>query len=657
MRWWLMNDLIIIKISFIVIVISLFVLLLSAVKYKQLKGKRSNKKSIHKEKALLSIYMFLMKIPIINKSLRLLKEDMARLDLTDQRSLKIKTTTLYLIGFMMNGSLVVILWVMIDVSYTFAFIILVLYLMNEEIRLHYFSKKEVDLLIQFEAFLSKVKHHYHRHHMIDEAIYDATLEVNRESFKMSLHGKKMIEVLQSVDEKSALEGYYDRAPNKYFKNFMGLCHLVKRFGDRYHHDQSVFLSNINYLKEEIKYELLRKNRLKYLFRSLAFITIVPVFFMSFFQNWAMANLPELEYLFHGVYGFIVDSMMLFIIFMTSHFLRRMKRHQRKSGRLRNKVFKNVLKIGFLRERLLSLMNRKYTKVLKIKRLLKSAAYPGSIEAFYLTRFFSFLLALILLTGMFFYGLDLKRGQIMANISEIYHDQVFKNLDVNERDIKLEKAVLKDIAPHEKKQVLSKIKETVNAYNQMHFKWWHLLIILCLSTTAYNIPFLLLIFKRKIRLMAVEDEVIQMHTIIMMLMYFKRVSVYDVLLWMEQFSDIFKKSIQQCIDDYDENEIEALNTLKAMESQSAFKRIVDNLINASERVSLEVAFDALMMEKKYYSDKRKESNKEIIEKKGMIGRLIAFIPMGLSVILYLLIPFLIFSIQSLLHYSDQIKSVL
>lgn len=639
-------------------IFSFLILISAAYKYNQLKTRKKHKGNIHKERFLISAYNFFIKIPIFNQSLRLLKEDLSRLDLTDERSLKIKVSTLFISVILINGSLLTVLWFLIDVSYTYIFIALVLYLVNEEIRLYYFSKREAELLIQFEAFLSKVKHHYHRHHMIDEAIYDATIDVNQENFKMSLHGKRMIEVLQSLEPKSALETYYDNAPNKYFKNFMGLCHLVKRFGDRRLNDQSVFLNNINYLKEEIKYELLRKNRLKYLFRSLAFITVVPVFFMSFFQNWALSNLPELEYLFHGVYGFIADSVMLFTIFITSHFLRSMKRHRKKSFELKGNIINRILKLGFISKSLTRLMNRKYTKVLKLKRLLKTSAYLGSIEQFYLTRIFSFLLTFFILTSMTFYGVQLKKAEIINRIPKTYHEIVRNNLDIEKDSLEAAGATaLKAMSSREKQAFVYRIEKTIKDYQQSVFKWWYLFAIFGFSIAAYHMPFVLLQFKGKIRLMAIEDEVIQMHTIILMLMHFKRVSVYDVLLWMEQFSDIFKKSIQQCIDHYDEDEVNALMALKTKENHSAFKRIIDNLINASERVPLNIAFDALQMEKKYYSDKRKEANKETIEKKGMIGRLIAFIPMGLSVILYLLVPFLIFSIQSLLNYSNQIKSVL
>jgi hypothetical protein len=127
--------------------------------------------------------------------------------------------------------------------------------------------------------------------------------------------------------------------------------------------------------------------------------------------------------------------------------------------------------------------------------------------------------------------------------------------------------------------------------------------------------------------------------------------------MEQFSLIFKHSINKCLNDFESGDLEALETLKYEEGYTAFTRIVDNLINASEKIPLALAFDELVIERKYYQEKRKQDNELLIEKKGMIGKLIAFLPLSFTIFFYLLLPFLLFSLNQLLNYSTQMKGVL
>ena len=141
------------------------------------------------------------------------------------------------------------------------------------------------------------------------------------------------------------------------------------------------------------------------------------------------------------------------------------------------------------------------------------------------------------------------------------------------------------------------------------------------------------------------------------MYFQRISVEEVLKWMEQFAVVFKQSIGQCINEMEQGDIEALEKLKREESYPPFVKIVDNLINASEKISLSLAFDELILERKYYQDKRKQDTEMLIEKKGALAKFIAFVPLGFTMLFYLLIPFLLLSYNQLLNYSNQINSIL
>ena len=71
------------------------------------------------------------------------------------------------------------------------------------------------------------------------------------------------------------------------------------------------------------------------------------------------------------------------------------------------------------------------------------------------------------------------------------------------------------------------------------------------------------FQKRIQRMNMEDEVMQFHTIILMLIHIERIHVEDILNWMEQFSDIFKSSIAKCINNYEYGDRQALSSLRWM----------------------------------------------------------------------------------------------
>lgn len=195
------------------------------------------------------------------------------------------------------------------------------------------------------------------------------------------------------------------------------------------------------------------------------------------------------------------------------------------------------------------------------------------------------------------------------------------------------------------------------YNQQYLKWWQFIICFMIAFLAYNLPYWLLIFRKKVLQMGMEDEVMQFHSIILMLMYIERISVDNILQWMEQFASIFKGSIAKCLNDFEHGDMEALEQLKIDEPFLPFARLVENLQAASDKISVAQAFDELIIERGYYQEKRKQDNEIMIAKKALYGKMIAFTPLGATVFLHLLTPFMLESLNQLLSYSEQLKSVL
>lgn len=658
-----MSHEIILKILVGVIVISVIIFIYAFYRLKQLKNQKVVRRSFGNDsKIILKIHNFLQRIPFLRGYLMKVEGKLKFIELTDEKTIQKKSTQLILYAFGFTFVIGLILLYSVDSLYFLLLGLTMLVIMNQQFLNLYIGDMEKKLLIQFEDFLSEVKHHYHNHEMIDEAVYDTTKNVTKGNFEMSLHAKKMYDILSSESPENAMENYYDLAPNKFFKNFIALAHLVQKFGDKVVNEESVFLRNMNYLKQEIKYELLRKERLNYLFKSLSLITVVPIFFIKPLEKWALMNLPELGLYFNGKYGFYID-LGTFILVIASYVLISKMKNNEEIIQENQGILEKLLKLHWLKKLIDTKINTNYSKYLKDESFLKDAGYTKSVRVYYLSKLMTAVGVFLLTILVMFNGIAIARDQLLLSEgsflskSDEFYVMEMKDKELNDQEVyeylKSREDLSQKLLVHESTRVFNKIHD----YNKLYFRWWYLLTAALVSIVAYQWPTLLLIFKKKMRLMTIEEEVIQMHTIILMLMYFERISVEEVLRWMEQFSLIFKGSINKCLNDFESGDLEALKTLKHDEGYTSFTRIVDNLINASEKIPLALAFDELVIERKYYQEKRKQDNELLIEKKGMIGKLIAFIPLSFTLLFYLLLPFLLFSLNQLLNYSTQMKGVL
>ena len=192
----------------------------------------------------------------------------------------------------------------------------------------------------------------------------------------------------------------------------------------------------------------------------------------------------------------------------------------------------------------------------------------------------------------------------------------------------------------------RIMEKISVVNSEYLSWLEVLGAMIIAMLAYMAPIWMLKFQKKMRQIEMEDEVMQFHTIILMLMRIERVNVEIILEWLERYSNIFKDPISKCVNDYESGPWEALEAMKEEVNYQEFIRIVESLQAAVEKIPIKDAFDELETERDYYQARRKESNERLISKKGMIGKVIGFAPMVLLFVGYLIIPLVFIGLTSM-----------
>ena len=539
------------------------------------------------------------------------------------------------------------------------------------------DKMDNKLLKQQIDFFAEIRHAYHEFNMVEEAIYQVSQD--DEALEMARQGEKIYEVLISNDPEGELEKYYDIAPNAYLKEFAGVSYLTKEFGDRTVDGASLYLKNLNNITQEMQLEILKRDKLDYVFQSLSVIAILPMLFLEAIKNWAISQFSFVESFYAGKQGMLVQILVLVCTFVCYILTRTLKDNGSTKIAMQNENpwQAKLYKIPLVKKIVDLFMPKNGTKDhRKIKNILKNAASKQKIEWLYVNRI---TLALATFIVSFFMILQLHRVQIQWVYTEptsdyniigemsdkdkktamevtkqdnVFLDYFKGKLGTKQADIEKEmrkskySEYFKDSTDEEITTAAKRVFEKLQKINTEQLKPYEVLLSMVFAILGYNAPILLLKFQVKMRQMEMENEVMQFQTIILMLMKIERVNVEIILEWLERYSNIFREPINKCVNNYEAGPWEALEQMKEDVNYKDFLRIIESLQAAVEKIPIEEAFDELDTERDYYQAKRQESNDRLISKKGMIGKFIGFAPMVLLFVGYLIVPLVFIGLTSM-----------
>lgn len=621
------------------------------------------------------LYLIYIKIPFIKRYILKLRRRLEIVNIDDEYatrrdSAKILTKALVIV------IPVAILTIMIThTNYLLMAIILIFELFMVDTLIDGSVDKIDDKLLKEQIdFFSEIRHAYHEFNMVEEAIYQVSQDDEKD---VSRQGEKIYEVLISDDPETELEKYYDIAPNSFLKEFAGISYLTKEFGDRKVDGASLYLKNLNNIAQEMQLEILKRDKLNYVFQSLSFISIAPILLLEPLKNWAITNFSFTASWYDGKPGMIVQILILLLTFLSYVLTRKLKDNGSVNMKTKNtenpwqaKLYKN----NIIRKFVNLFMPKEGTKEYrKTQETLKEAASPMKMEWVYINRIClavaSFFIAMILFTQFHKVAVnyvytepttdydligeldekDKKKAMQVTLEDNTFLDRFRGKLDTTKIDI--EKAIRNskyyiDATDKEITTATKRIYEKLQTINSEYIQWFEILMAFVIMIIAYMGPVWLLVFQVKMRQLEMEDEVMQFQTIILMLMRIERVNVEIILDWLERYSNIFKGPISKCVNNYEAGAWEALEEMKNETAYQPFIRLVESMQAAVEKIPIRDAFDELDSERDYYQEKRKESNNRLIQKKGMIGKVIGFAPMVCMFVGYLIVPLVFIGLTSM-----------
>jgi len=634
----------------------------------------TKQKSFSTEVLFQKLYLTYIKIPFIKRYALKIRRRLEIINIDDEYNTrkgtaKILTRTLAIVVPVM------ILTIMISSKNFLLMFILLLFELFMIDTLIDGSVDKIDNKILKEQidFFSEIRHAYHEYNMVEEAIYQVSQDDEKD---VSRQGEKIYEILISDDPEMELEKYYDIAPNSFLKEFAGVSYLTKEFGDRKVDGASLYLKNVNNITQEMQLEILKRDKLNYVFQSLSVIAIAPVLLLEPLKNWAISNFSFTASWYQGKAGMIVQMLILLITFVSYVLVRKLKDNgstaidTRTENPWQEKLYKKkpIKKIVDL------FIPKKGTKEYrKVVQLLKDAASPQKMEWLFMNRIaiaiVTFCASIIIFTQLHVVAInyiytepttdyniigglsekDEKKAMEITKQDNIILDQYRGKPKTTQEQIKTSVQKLKYYEGAESTEIdkaAERIYNKLHVINTEYVQWFELLLAFVFAVIGYMAPLWILVFQAKMRQLEMEDEVMQFQTIILMLMRIERVNVEIILEWLERYSNIFKAPITKCVNNYEAGAWESLEAMKEEVNYVPMIRIIESLQAAVEKIPITDAFDELDSERDYYQEKRKESNNRLISKKGMIGKAIGFAPMVCLFVGYLIIPLVFIGLTSM-----------
>ncbi len=675
-------------VAFILIIIAYYILSKKMQKseYKKIQklqqGTKTNSFSI--EILFQKLYLFYIKVPFLKRYILKLRRKLEIINIQDEYAIRRDSAKIITKSLVILLPIVILTIIFTKTNYLLMFILLMFELFMVDTLIDgSVDKKDDSLLIQQIDFFSEIRHAYHEYNMVEEAIYQVSQDDEKD---ISRQGERIYEILISDDPETELEKYYDVAPNNFLKEFAGLSYLTKEYGDRKVDGASLYLKNVDNITQEMQIEILKRDKLNYVFKSLSLISIAPVLLLEPLKNWAISNFSFVANWYNGKSGIIVQIILLLITFISYILVRKLKDNGSTNTSTKNtqnpwqsKVYKNK----FARKIIDLFIPKEGTKdYKKIKDLLTDSASPLKMEWVYVNRIciaiVTFFVSLMVFVQLHRVAIDYQYTQpttdfnLIGGISDkdqkkaieqtkqdnVFLDMFRGNLKTTTKDV--ERALrnskyYQDSTDKEIETSTKRIYNKIQIVNSEYLQWFELLLAFVFGILGYMSQVWILKFQVKMRQLEMEDEVMQFQTIILMLMRIERVNVEIILEWLERYSNIFKSQITKCVNNYEAGAWEALEELKNSISYMPLIRIVESMQAAVERIPIKDAFDELDSEREYYREKRKESNERLISKKALIGKIIGFAPMVCLFVGYLIIPLVFIGLNAMSTTFNQLST--
>ena len=574
------------------------------------------------------LYLNYLKTPILKMYLLKIRRRLEINNIDDEFTTRLQSAKIITKALAIILPLTIVIIILTHTNILLMFIILIFELfMIDSFTDAMVNKLDDDLLLQQVDFFAQIRHSYHEVKMVAEAIYQTAQD--SEHVEVSRQAEEIYNILNSADPETALEKYYDVAPNNYLKEFAGISYLTQEFGDRKVDDgSSLYLKNLENISQEMQLEILKRDKLNYVFQSLSLIAIAPTILLEPLKRWAVSNFSFTKAFYNGSKGLFVQILVMIATIICYGLIRKLKDNgstkivQNSQNPWQEKLYN---KVKILRDIVILLMPARNTKDRrKLERTLKDAGSHQKVRWVYVNKILLCIVVFIVSIIVFSVLHIVEINYIYTEPTTTYNligDMGAKEEERAKERTERQNVILNELrgknptleqiestmkrnkvydgfSDSEIESEAETIQEKLSTINKEYLKWFEVLLAIMFAMVGYYAPNMLLAFQKKMRVLEMEDEVMSYQTIIMMLMRIERVDVEMILEWLERYADIFKEQIGKCLNNYESGAWEALEEMKQEVTYEPFIRIIESLQTSVEKVPIREAFEELDSDKDY-----------------------------------------------------------
>lgn len=451
---------------------------------------------------------------------------------------------------------------------------------------------EEKLLAVQERFFDELAGRYARYGDMREALEESVQSCNGEL------QQEILQMLGALEEEHAGEGGYhgENAKNTYFLLLFSLCHTIRAFGDLKIQGVSLFVHNLRYIKEEVRLELLRRQEGRYAFLGLTTLSMMPFFICIPIQMWSISISLELGRFYTGAYGFVTLMVCFFLTLFCVLGVQQLQ-YPMMHGAGSETFARKLLEIPMLAAAIDTHISHHYSRYLKKNEALKVLQGFGNVREFLVKK-------LMYAFGVAGLVCAIQMGYLMTGGEGIGANTVTKA--------------------------------------------FFLAMIVITGVMGYFLPDIgIIILQERVEQQKME-ETLRFETLILIVMHYSRITVEEILRWMERFSVIFARALQRAADDFSYRRRESLEQLKEELSYDPVKKIADALIVCDD-IPVAQAFYDLESDRAYNLEKYSKKVEELQREKAALARLIAFFPFIAVLALRLVIPFVLEGLTQLGSY--------
>lgn len=491
--------------------------------------------------------------------------------------------------------------------------------------------------------------------------------------------KNITEAVSEVEEK-----YKITLPSEhsYVRVYEAVCAIIREDGDELADGYSVFQRNLQYLKEEIRENLLLCKAKMHGFMGLDLLAVLPVCFLPLVRIWAIRVSDGLAAYYYGSYG-MLSTVLLFAGTIGIYGLILWLLLPEEEQKDRYQLEKWLLQFPWITNLLDRYVKKHYTKCLQKNEQIKQLQGFGNIRAFLMKKICFFTVAFVGSVLFLTAYQNVQRTQILSQakipsyqlmvlpekaqeqVKEKYQNLVKQIAAVTEKgqetvfkktleQMTLWKELKQELLAGESEQSAGELESALysqlETYQKIRLCWYHILMTVVVAVLAAQIPELLLAAEQWKSREKRMSECLRLQTVVLLLIHYEKTTVEEILGQMENFAVLFKSQMAEAVDHFSYHRMETLQRLKQEIPDEPVQRICDAL-EFCEELPVEEAFLNLEDERAYFLKKNMEERKNYQGECIALAKMVAYLPLFLLIILKLVIPFVAEGLSELHAYSQ------